>query len=407
MPGVIPGAISMKKILFVDDEPNVLAAFQRQLHKQFDLDVALGPELGLERLQTPENYAVVVADMRMPGMNGVEFLKRVKEASPDIVRMMLTGNADQDTAMEAVNLGSIFRFLTKPCPPETLVDALTAGLRQHQLIIAERDLLENTLCSSVKVLTDILAFVDPKAFAQSERLRENVRNAARILRLDNLWAIEMAAMLANIGRVTLPPEVILKLRLGHPLAPREQEIFNRLPEIGANLLAQIPRLEEVSRIIRYQKKRFDGEGFPADNIRGELIPFGARLLRTLNDFAELETACMSQTEALEKMRDHPGSYDPKLLDVLETLAAPAAPPSVPIEVKFADVRLGDVLRSDVVAKNGMLIVVAGYHVTPALMERLKNFASISGIREPLLVDGAARTEAPGPGGKPGDSPAPR
>src|SRR5271165_2133310 len=110
----------MKKILFVDDEPNVLAAFERQLRKEFAVETALGPWAGLKALQNRQDYAVVVADMRMPEMNGVEFLAKVKHSAPDVVRMMLTGNADQTTATEAVNHGSIFRFLNKPCPPEKL-----------------------------------------------------------------------------------------------------------------------------------------------------------------------------------------------------------------------------------------------------------------------------------------------
>jgi len=144
----------MKKILFVDDEPNVLAGFQRQLHNLFSIETALGPEAGLTALKEWRNYSVVVADMRMPGMNGVEFLSRIKVSAPDVVRIMLTGNADQATSIEAINQGNIFRFLNKPCSTEKLTEALESAIRQHQLITAERDLLENTLCASIKVLTD-------------------------------------------------------------------------------------------------------------------------------------------------------------------------------------------------------------------------------------------------------------
>ena len=106
----------MKKILFVDDEPNVLAAFQRQLRRQFEVETAPSGREGLALLQKARDYAVVVADMRMPEMNGVEFLKEVKTAAPEAVRIMLTGNADQGTAIEAINQGRIFSFLHKPCP---------------------------------------------------------------------------------------------------------------------------------------------------------------------------------------------------------------------------------------------------------------------------------------------------
>src|SRR5882724_8374025 len=143
----------MKKILLVDDEPNLLAALQRALRKQFAVETACGGAAGLVALQKWRDYAVVVSDMRMPEMNGVEFLSRTREIAPDVVRIMLTGNADQATAIEAINQGRIFTFLHKPCSPEKLAEALTAGVVHHQLVTAERELMESTLRGSVKILT--------------------------------------------------------------------------------------------------------------------------------------------------------------------------------------------------------------------------------------------------------------
>ena len=97
--------------------------------------------------------------MRMPGMNGVELLSRVKDSYPETVRLMLTGNADQETAMEAVNDGQIFRFLTNPCPQATFITSLALALRQYRLIIAERELLQKTLMGSVTVCLEVLAVV--------------------------------------------------------------------------------------------------------------------------------------------------------------------------------------------------------------------------------------------------------
>src|ERR687883_1975197 len=128
-----------EKILCVDDEVNVLSAYQRSLRKDFDIHVANGGREGLETIKKNGPFAVIVSDMRMPEMDGVQFLARAKELAPESIRIMLTGNSDQQTAMEAVNEGHIFRFLTKPCPPEMLAKALTAGLEQYQLVRAERE----------------------------------------------------------------------------------------------------------------------------------------------------------------------------------------------------------------------------------------------------------------------------
>ena len=125
------------KILFVDDEPMLLDLYRRSLGPEFTIDFALGPEKGAALLNGAEPYAVVVADMRMPGMNGVEFLMRVKTVSPHSIRIMLTGCVEIDTTIEAVNQGNVFRFLTKPCSAEKLSAALQDGLNEYRLRAGE------------------------------------------------------------------------------------------------------------------------------------------------------------------------------------------------------------------------------------------------------------------------------
>src|ERR1700735_5369190 len=154
------------RILCVDDEPNILLAFARQLRK-YEIVTALGPELGLKTVEEQGPFAVVVSDLRMPRMSGVQFLTKVKELSPDTVRIMLTGHGDLSAAAEAVNQGSIFRFLLKPCPTEVLSGALEAGLEQYRLVNAERQLLEQTLRGSVEVLSEILSLSNQEAFGQA------------------------------------------------------------------------------------------------------------------------------------------------------------------------------------------------------------------------------------------------
>jgi DNA-binding NtrC family response regulator len=128
----------LEKILLVDDEPSVLEALQRQFRKQFHIHIALGGEEALTMLRIQGPFAVVVSDCRMPGIDGIQFLALVRKIAPDTVRMMLTGNNDLETAMEAVNQGEIFRFLTKPCPPDTFQKALEAGMKQYQLIRSKK-----------------------------------------------------------------------------------------------------------------------------------------------------------------------------------------------------------------------------------------------------------------------------
>ncbi len=381
----------MKKILLVDDEPKLIEGLQRSLRKQFPIEIACGPEAGLAMLKNCDDFSVVVSDMRMPVMNGVEFLIQVKQLAPNVVRMMLTGNADQTTAIKAINQGNIFRFLNKPCSPEDFAAALTDGVRQHQLITAERDLLENTLRGSVQILTEILAMADPKSFGQAEMLRDNIRRLATAMKLTDLWELEVAALLSPIGFVTMPAELLIKVRDGQLLTTQEQAMLLRTTAIGGNLLGRIPRLEGVAKILIYQSKHYDGTGLPDEPKAGAAIPIGSRMLKVLCDLAELERKGKSRLAALEQMRARTGVYDPQ---ILELLASPrglagvqqAAPARPSLSVTFAQLRVGHVLRADVSTRDGILIVVGGNRISPMLMERLRNFSQLSGIKEPIFVE---------------------
>src|SRR5579863_3410999 len=124
------------KILFVDDEPAFLTGYELMLRPDFEMDTAVGGERGLAALRDHGPYAVVVSDMRMPGMNGAQFLARVRQTAPDTIRIILTGHADINMAMEAVNEGHIFRFLAKPCEKEVLSKTIASCLAQYRLITA-------------------------------------------------------------------------------------------------------------------------------------------------------------------------------------------------------------------------------------------------------------------------------
>lgn len=133
-------------ILLVDDDPSLLAALQRQLQEGFKITLARSGNEALAAVShansRQEPFAVVVCDMGMPGMDGIEVLNRIRALSPDTVRIMLTGKADQQTAVDAINLSNVFRFFAKPCPAEKLAEGLHAALAQYRLVTTERDLME-------------------------------------------------------------------------------------------------------------------------------------------------------------------------------------------------------------------------------------------------------------------------
>lgn len=378
------------KVLCVDDDAYMLTGIQRNLRKQFEIDTAVGSLAALEKMEHDGPFAVIVADMQMPGLNGVELLNIARQKHPDTVRVMLTGNADQRTATEAVNRGHIFQFLNKPCSPDKLAAVLTDGIKQYRQVAAERELLENTLNGSVKVLMEILSLADPVSFGRSQTLRDYARQVARALQIPSSWELELASMLSQIGCVSVPPALNYKARSGFGLTGPEKDILQRVPQVGSELLANIPRLQAVARIVRYQAKHFDGSGFPQDAVQGEEIPLESRILKVLSDLLQLEAKKLSKFKALEHLQKQAGWYDPTVLAALPRSFDLAPHPELPqkrsVAVNFADLHAGQVLLSDVKTNDDVLIVTAGTKISPLLMERLKNFAVLSGLKEPIYIE---------------------
>jgi response regulator RpfG family c-di-GMP phosphodiesterase len=379
-----------EKILFVDDDKNLLASCERNLRRRYQVETAEGGQLGLEKIAAHGPYAVVVSDMQMPGMNGIQFLSTVKERAADTVRIMLTGNADVDVATGVVNQGNIFRFLTKPVLPDVLSKALDDALAQYRLVTAEKDLLNKTLSGSIKLLTDILSIVDTPSFGRTQALRDLVAETTAKLGLSNAWEIHLAVMLAPIGYVTVPPETMVKARGNEPLSKVEEQMVARLPDTAAKLLANIPRLEGVAKIVRYQHKSFDGSGFPPDSVSGDAIPQGARLLKIFCDMLELQKTGISRVQALDEMKRRMGLYDPQLLAAMRAIsegggAATVKSGTQSIAINVNDLSPGMVLYSNVLTKDGVLIITAGHEINEMTLEKIQNFQSLSGIREPIFV----------------------
>ena len=372
------------KILFVDDDELALQTYQRQLQKRYRVDTALGAKEGLAAISRSGPYAVIVSDMRMPGMDGIQFLTEVRRLAPDTVRMVLSGYGDMHSAIEAVNEGNVFRFLTKPCSRELLVTALDAGIAQYHLITAERELLSKTLSSAVKVLVDLLALVNPTAFGRTARVRRLVRELCQQLEVDVPWQCEIAALLSQIGCVAVSDAALAKACHGEEMTPEELQAFQRHPQLGRDLIATIPRMEDVAEIIGYQDKHFDGAGFPRDGVRGEIIPMGARILKVALDFDAAVSRGVGEREALDVIRSRQGWYDPEVLAALCQAKGSGREQTV-IEVSLKDLPVNAIVAEEVKAANGTVVIAKGLEVTPSLRERLKAHADSAGIREPIKI----------------------
>jgi response regulator RpfG family c-di-GMP phosphodiesterase len=380
LPGETYGAMKMiEKILCVDDEPKILDTYKRGLRKDFVIETALSGIQALKMIKADGPYAVIVSDMRMPEMDGIQFLKRVSEVAPESVRIMLTSNADQHTAVVAVNEGYIFRFLNKPCPPEVLAKSLTAGLQQYRLVRAEKDLLETTLSRSVEALTDVLSMVNPTAFGRASRVKRLALQLSLLMELENDWQLDLAAMLSQIGCIALPEDTLQKVHEGKGLTPDELRMLQTHPQVGHDLIARIPRLETVAKMILHQEDKYlltDAD---------TTIPMGSRILKLALDFDKLIEVKLSSYDALAEIERRTGWYHPAVVDALQKVVAGSRRCFDSAYVRVAELEPAMILAADVMSVSGFLLVAKGQAVTPALRQRLENFLLRGGIEEPLKV----------------------
>ncbi len=307
------------KILFVDDDVQVLAAYKRTFRKTFQVHVAQGPVDGLAAIAEQGPFAVVVSDLRMPGMDGIAFFTQIKGRFPDTVRIMLTGYADIASAMSAVNHGHVFRFLAKPCPEQEMLEALTAGVRQYRLITAEKEFIRGTLKGVIKVLTDLLAMANATAHQRCARIKRLVVDLARASDMSDHWRMELAVMLSQLGFLILPEQLLAMKIQGLAMDVEQEDLFSQHPKLGRDLLANIPRLEEIASIISFQEKHFDGSGSPDIAVAGKDIPLGARILKAALDFDALQQQGYTRKKALTTMRNRLGWYDPEILALMDPL----------------------------------------------------------------------------------------
>jgi response regulator RpfG family c-di-GMP phosphodiesterase len=368
------------RILCVDDEPKVLEGLDRLMHRKCTLLTATSGEEALRLLAGPEPIDVIVSDMRMPRMNGAALLAECRKRSPDTVRLLLTGQADLESAISAVNDGHVFRFLTKPCPPAVFMEALTAAIEQHRLVTSERVLLERTLVGSMRALTEVLALVHPE-FGSTARQHERARKVAAYLHVPHAWHVEVASMLSQVGYVVLPNDLLAKVHAGSELDATERGILARVPSVVERIISLIPRLETVQAAIKHQDRPFESmDSGPQQHA----IPIGSRILKALLDLGVEETRSPDSAHALAVLRSRRGRYDPAVLEAIAAIFGPRAPETR--EVTLREIEVGMVLASDVMTRSSMLLVARGHPVTAQLIERLRNFDAKVGVVQPIVCE---------------------
>jgi CheY-like chemotaxis protein len=383
------------KVLCVDDEQRVLDALRRHLREHFSVFTATSGAEALQILGKHKDLAVVVSDMRMPEMDGATLLRHTRAVRPSAVRILLTGQADMAAAIKAINEGQIFRFLTKPCAPEQFLSVMNEAIRQHELIVAERVLLQRTLVGAIKALTDIMTLVSPAVVGRAQRLKRRVSALVNELNLEDRWQVEIAALLSYLGQVSLPDFLTHKLSRGRELDPEETIRVENATRAANRLIGHVPRLEPVSAILTALNEPLADE----DSSRAlGSHPSHVQVLRLAMEAERLEAQGLTNSAILETLQAS-GDYPAILLAALRTALKIDGGTLQRAEIPVGALALGMVLDEDIKTTRDILIAPRGCEVTASFIEHIGHFTkqlskpTITVLQQALATD--STDEVPG------------
>jgi CheY-like chemotaxis protein len=374
-------------VLCVDDEIRVLQALERLMRDRYRVLTAPGGAAGVDLLNRDPSISIVLSDMRMPEMDGAQFLSKAQAVRPSAIRILLTGHADTDAAIRAINEGQIFRFITKPCTPDRLKQVLEDAQRQYELVMAEKTLLQRTLLGCIKALVDTISFASPAAVGRTVRLKRRVSAVAAELELERSWEVEAAALFSELGTLSLSQEVLDKVDSASPLSETEHAKVREAIRAANELVAHVPRLGPVSRLLNF------AGGFEPRAGADAVERAHLELLELSTELDNLELAGSTPAEAVATVAAGK-RYSARLLDAAQRCAEHEARALERSEVGFVGLRVGMVLAEDVRNARGVLLAARGSEVTVSFLEKMGNFARRSeGVKFAVLVPRSAHSKA--------------
>ncbi len=377
------------KVLFVDDESNILRSLERLfMDEEFTVLTANSGEKGLKLLREEQAVGLIVSDQRMPGMDGVEFLSLARGLAPEALRIVLTGYADLNATMDAINKGGAYRYITKPWNDADLLQTIRDAVRQYSLILENRRLnaviqqqnlelqewnanlknrvLENTAKirqqneelrrqseelqllnaemssnwqNTLLAFSSMVGLRDPLARYHSRKVSLLAEDVARALGLagTEVESVRIAGLLHDIGEIGIDPPILDRnyeaiISRNHAgLAEMERHEFRLHPVRGQTAVDVVEGLRPSGVLIRHHHEHFDGTGFP-DGLRGDAIPLGARII-AMADFIDI---VMTRHRAARTCKDALGMAERRL-------GAELDPSLFPLFAELAPERYADVV----------------------------------------------------------------
>jgi putative nucleotidyltransferase with HDIG domain len=417
-------AAAPPRLLIVDDETSILSAIKRVFRSQgYEVLTASSGKEGLALLEQ-EPVDLIISDMRMPEMDGAEFLGQVFIRWPGTKRILLTGYSDAEATIAAINRGKIWRYIAKPWNDDDLLVTVQQALAHSALMrenarlneltrlqneelktlnaeleqkVADRTAelreanadLHQSFLATVQVFSNLIELREGRLAGHARRVADLARKLAESLGLDGAEQREvlLAGLLHDIGKVGMPDTMLG--RAYSALAPADKIEFMRHPAKGQQLLMSVPQLNQVARIIRHHHECMDGSGYP-DKIGGLMIPLGARILAVANDYDGLQSGALmlrqhSPKEALEFIVKNRGKrFDPKVVDALVAMMAERVPTQeADLTVTPPELKPGMTLTRDLMHRDGYLLLPKGRVVDAAAITQMLRLQDVE--TQPIII----------------------
>jgi response regulator RpfG family c-di-GMP phosphodiesterase len=424
-----------KLILFVDDEENVLRSLKRLfVSQEYEVLTALSGGEGLAILKDIE-VPVIVSDQRMPVMTGAEFLEKSRPLSPDAVRIILTGYADVEAAIGAINRGGAYRYVSKPWNDSDLLRVIKDAFEKYHLVRENQYLTELTTKQNEELKkwsVELELYVQQHTIDLTKqnkeqkklnlKLKKNVseilRSLSSLIELRNgstrnhsnnvailstaiaeeigltapeIEMISTASQLHDIGMIGAPDIVLLK-NVGE-LSPDEMTEYVKHPVRGQAAIDCIEDFRGPGILIRHHHEWYNGRGFP-DGLKGDNIPMGARIIAIADRFERILHDEMQDIDsALAKVKSMLATqFDATLYTPLEKTARELFrsierdTDSIEVELKTKDLAPGMVISRDVITGTGLLLLRKGTVLSDKNIETLKRAVNLDPSKSGIFVN---------------------
>ncbi|MCU6433523.1 response regulator [Undibacterium sp. Jales W-56] len=425
--------VQSAKILCVDDEPNILSSLRRLFRaKGYKVLIANSGQEGLAVMET-EAVDLVISDMRMPEMDGAQFLEKVRSRWPDTLRLLLTGYADVQAIIDAINRGEIYRYITKPWDDndimlvvrqalerkalesekrrlealtlrqndelkelnhslEAKVEARTAELKTaHDSLVQVNDKLKSSFLTSIKVFSNLIEMRGGKLAGRSRRVADLARKIAVRMGCNNKDSQEIfvAGLLVDIGKIGFSDEM-LNTPVNN-MSGDELGEYHKHTVRAEQLLLPLEDLQGTAKILRSQHERFDGTGFP-DGLPGDAIPLGARILALASDYDSLQTGSLVQRrlpadEAQRVVqRGLKSRYDENVVNAFnQVMSGHLGEPVADKEIAIRDLQAGMILSTEMISRDGVMLLPADHILTDRIIEKIRLYDASNGGKMTVRV----------------------